>query len=197
MKKLFMLVAVAGLALSAQAEDNGWGLFGTYWKPSDGDGTAGPGARITAELFPDALLDVRVSNFNDLLDDGDLDVMPIDLGFTLQFPLSKTIGLHAGAGVGYYLADGEGADFHRRAVGGVGRTESQKGQGQQCTLHEPPPKGDVPQIPYVCGRPILQRFLCLITRGMMSSLGKMPVNQSPGPRFHDQVGRTVPVSRRA
>jgi len=117
-----VILCVAGWTLCAQAESNGLGFYGGYWNAGDGESVAGPGVRLTAELFPEAVLDFRFSSFDGVVetDDGDLDVMPLDLGVTVFFPMTDVFSLHLGAGVGYYLASGLGADdeFGLNVLGG-------------------------------------------------------------------------------
>lgn len=122
-KTVLALIALCfGFASSSSAENNGWGVFGSYWNSADGEAVTGPGLRITAELFPEAMLDFRVSSFSGLVEhpDGDLDVVPLDLGVTVLFPMNEIFTLHLGAGFGYYLADGPGADdeFGLNVLGG-------------------------------------------------------------------------------
>lgn len=99
-------------ALPVFAESNGWGFFGSYWNAGDGENVTGPGLRMTAELFPEAMLDFRVSSFDGIIesDEGDLDAIPLDLGLTVLFPVTEIFSLHAGAGAAYYLTEGPDSD---------------------------------------------------------------------------------------
>lgn len=131
MKRVLIVLIGVFLAGAAVADNNGWGFFGSYWDPSDGDSTFGPGTRLTIEMFPQAMLDIRLSYFNDLLDDdaGDLEAIPLDVGLTVDFLSSDNLWLYGGVGVDSYFLDGYGADdeigFH--ALGGVDITIKDSG----------------------------------------------------------------------
>lgn len=120
-----LMIVLAGLALAAgpALADNAWGLYGSYWSPSDGSGSFGPGAKVSIEMIPGVLLDLRVSHYDNVADNGpELEVLPIEAGLSMTAPLADRLSVYGGAGVGYYLLDSDAQvddEFGFYAAGGV------------------------------------------------------------------------------
>lgn len=96
---------------SAAMADNEWGVFGTYWSPSDGDGTFGGGVKLGIEMVDQVQLDIRYSIFSDVLGDGPkLDVDPLEAGLSFSVPTDSDFQPYFGAGLGYYLMSGNADD---------------------------------------------------------------------------------------
>ena len=108
-KKMAMIVAglllAAGTAVRA---DNEWGVYGTFWSPSDADDSYGGGFKLGIEMVDRVQLDVRYSIFNNVFDDGpDLEVDPLEFGLSFAIPMSDDVETALGAGLGYYFMDGD------------------------------------------------------------------------------------------
>jgi len=50
MKRTIMMLVTVICLSDAVAEDNGWGVYGTYWAPGNWDSAAGVGTRISFEV---------------------------------------------------------------------------------------------------------------------------------------------------
>ncbi len=110
MKKLITVLACLSLCTFAVHADNGWGLFGSYWNPSDGDSAFGPGVRLAVEMIPGVQLDMRVSYFNDVMKESEgpsLKVIPLEAGLNLIAPAADRLNVYGGIGIGYYLMDSD------------------------------------------------------------------------------------------
>lgn len=107
MKKLLIALLCLSLFPVAAVADNGWGLFGSYWSPSDGDAAFGPGVRFVYETIPGVQFDLRLSYFDNVMDDDvpDLEVVPLEAGLSLMAPVADRLNLYGGLGVGYYFMD--------------------------------------------------------------------------------------------
>lgn len=104
---LTALVLAAGTVQAA----NTWGVGAAYWDTSDAGSAVGAMTKFSFEMVPGAQLDLRASYFNDLAKDvegtdADLQVVPLELGLALAYPLGSAVDLTAGGGVGYYLMEG-------------------------------------------------------------------------------------------
>jgi len=111
MKKLLALMAVTMICAAPAMADNGWGLYGSYWKPSDGDDAFGPGLRIAIEMIPSVALELRAAYFDDVLEDDNpasLEVIPLDAMLALKGPLGDRLDLYGGVGFTYFLLDSNG-----------------------------------------------------------------------------------------
>jgi len=107
------LMAMALMAGSVASADNEWGVFGSYWAPSDGDDGFGGGVKIGVEMVDRVQLDVRYSVINNVID-GDavsLDVQPLEFGLSMSVPTSSGIEPYFGVGLGYYFMDGDVKGF--------------------------------------------------------------------------------------
>lgn len=110
MRKLAAVLMCLSLCAAVAHADNGWGLFGSYWSPSDGDSAFGPGVRLAIEMIPGMQLDLRGSYFGDVMEDGkgpDLKVIPLEAGLNLIAPVVDRVSVFGGLGVGYYLMDSD------------------------------------------------------------------------------------------
>ncbi len=111
MKKWMAAVLIAvGLAAGARA-DNGWGIYGAYWTPGDWDGAGGVGAKISFEIVPNALLDLRGTWLEDLeTDDGgatlELEAIPWEAGLTIRSGW-EPVDVYVCGGLGYYQMEGD------------------------------------------------------------------------------------------
>ncbi len=110
MKKIILAIMILVLSSITASAESGWGFFGSYWSPSDGEAEFGPGIRLTYEMVPGMQLDFRASYFDNLMDEDegpDLEVIPIETGLCLTGPVAGNLNLHGGVGVGYYLMDSD------------------------------------------------------------------------------------------
>ncbi|MFH0878488.1 MAG: hypothetical protein V2A34_02130 [Lentisphaerota bacterium] len=120
MKKLMML----GVLLCACSSYGyyGWGIYGSYWKPSDADGSFAPGLKITIEMVPSVQLELRGSYFNNIKADGDreveLRVVPLEAGLALSLPVAKVHKVYGGGGFSYFLTDAKEGPSVDDEVGG-------------------------------------------------------------------------------
>lgn len=104
------LIASAALAAGARA-DSGWGMFGTYWSPGDWDETFGVGSKISFEMAPHALFDVRATWLDDLTlsDRGaelTVETVPVDVGVTVAAGLDP-VDIYFSGGLSWYPLDGD------------------------------------------------------------------------------------------
>ena len=109
MKRILCLLACAALCAVPAFADNGWGLYGSYWNPSDGRGTFGPGAKLSIEMIPSLQLEVRSSYNNKIFTDsqgGELNSVPLEAGLALSAPVLDRLTLYGGGGPGYYFFSG-------------------------------------------------------------------------------------------
>ena len=105
-KRLIVLFCLLSLGAAPLQADNGWGLFGSYWAPADGESTFGVGAKIGFEILPSTLWDIRASWYDDLGDGSyELGVIPVETGLIREFPLGEKTLFSLGAGIGYYQFD--------------------------------------------------------------------------------------------
>lgn len=111
MKKQFVICVLAlGFLGGPQAPaDSEWGVFGSFWSPSDGDTGVGGGAKIGIPLVDRMQLDLRYAIINGLIDsdNADLDVQPVEFGFQYAIPVNDRVESYVGIGGGYYMMDGE------------------------------------------------------------------------------------------
>lgn len=108
MKKTIGVLVCLFLSAVTASADNGWGLFGSYWSPSDGDSEFGPGIRFSFEMIPGVQLDLRASYFDNVIDldkGQDLEVIPVEAGLSLTAPVAGKLNAYGGVGVGYYFMD--------------------------------------------------------------------------------------------
>jgi hypothetical protein len=108
---LVLAVALA-LAMSGCAHGSGveFGVFGSTLDSDDlGDGHGG-GVKLEVNPIDRVSVDARASWLG--FDDTDVDMFPLEVAALLNFPLvGERIVPYIGAGVGYYLFDGSGADL--------------------------------------------------------------------------------------
>jgi len=107
----FMITGLMLISGAAAIADNEWGLFGTFWSPSDGDDSAGGGVKVGIEMVDSVQLDLRWSVFSDVLDSPpggpELEVRPLEFGLAFAVPVSDDVETAFGGGLGYYMMDGE------------------------------------------------------------------------------------------
>ncbi|UCD53108.1 MAG: hypothetical protein JSW27_10785 [Phycisphaerales bacterium] len=113
-KRCSGMMLVTTLALMIGGCSHGSGLeFGAFGSSLDSDDLGdGYGGGVKAELNPIDMIsvDARASWIH--FDDTDIDMVPLELAGLLNFPiLWEHIVPYIGAGVGYYLFDGSGADL--------------------------------------------------------------------------------------
>jgi len=112
MKKLFALIGIAVIFSTSAMADNGLGLYGSYWKPSDGDDAFGPGIGISAEMIPGLNLEIRGAYFDNVLKDDnptELEVIPLDAMLALKGPLADRLDIYGGIGFTYAFLDSNGS----------------------------------------------------------------------------------------
>jgi hypothetical protein len=118
-----MLVLALLLCAGSSYGYYGWGIYGSYWSPSDADGEFGPGAKITIEMVPSVQLELRGTYYNRFdadSDSGDVDlrVIPLEAGLALTLPVMKVHRAYGGGGFSYYLVDADdGPDIDDDAGG--------------------------------------------------------------------------------
>lgn len=109
MKKfLLILLGVAVIATVAFADENGLGVFGSYWNADDPGNSFGGGIKFKAELGDFFGLDVRAScltQFKDWDGDDELFVIPLEALLLFRIPLGETspVKAYVGGGGGYAI----------------------------------------------------------------------------------------------
>jgi len=109
---LLLLIGGSALVLGGCSHGSGveLGVFGSSLDSDDlGEGYGG-GAKLELNPIDRVSVDARASwiHFNDT----SIDMMPLELAGLLNFPrIGERIVPYIGAGVGYYLFDGDGADL--------------------------------------------------------------------------------------
>lgn len=162
--KRWVVVLICGLwSVSAGWADNGWGLFGSYWMPQDGDSEFGPGMRVAIEIIPGMQLDLRASYFNNVMEKNkgpDLTVVPLEAGLGMIAPVVERLRVYGGLGAGYYLMDSAadvnnklgyfangGVEFimmeNRAVYGGTRASLFAEGMYRAVTAKDAGPDGDV------------------------------------------------------
>ncbi len=113
-RRVWIWIAVLAMGMgSTLLADNEWGVFGSYWAPSDGDTALGAGIKVGIEMVERAQLDLRYSYMSHVIDkDGaSLDVQPLEGGLSFSFPVREGLKPYVGLGLGYYLMDGKVKGF--------------------------------------------------------------------------------------
>jgi opacity protein-like surface antigen len=110
MKRLILAMTMAALLATTASAENGWGLGAQYWSASDAGDEVGIAGRLSVEMAEGALLDFRLSWFNDMTDtigdyDADMEVIPAEIAFILEHMLGDRNAIYGGLGVGYYMTD--------------------------------------------------------------------------------------------
>lgn len=137
--KIKILQLAAGLLIcttGAVHADNDWGIFGSFWSPSDGDDSFGGGIKLGIEMVDRVQLDIKATIFSDVLDGktgSELEVVPIEAGLTFSVPISNAADTYFGAGLGYYMMDGEVAGMDVSVGDEVGFFLN---AGMEWTIHE-------------------------------------------------------------
>lgn len=107
-----VLVAMVALVIGGCSHGSGveFGMFGSSLDSDDlGDGYGG-GAKLELNPLDMISVDARASWVH--FDDTDIDMIPLEAAALLNFPLFwEHIVPYIGAGGGYYLFDGDGADL--------------------------------------------------------------------------------------
>ena len=127
-----LAMAAAGHAEKLEKKagvDAGLAAFGAYWDTDEAGDGGGAGFKAIMGLAPNLALELRASYYEDLAKekDDELEVVPLEAGLAVTFPLSPTLAMIAGAGGGYYIMDGKTGDadadpddeFGAYAIGGV------------------------------------------------------------------------------
>ena len=115
MKKLAVLVMGLMICSGAALGDNGWGLLASYWDTKDANSGYGLGIKVSAEAVPGFMVDFRYTWFEDLGEAAPdlgvthytLEVMPVEIGVSVQSEPSGRLILFGGGGLGYYMMEGE------------------------------------------------------------------------------------------
>lgn len=112
-KNIATCLAAIALAAAPALADNEWGVFGSYWLPSDGDEGFGGGVKVGIEMVDRVQLDLRYAVIDNVIDDdrASLDVQPLEFGLTMAVPAGEGVEPYLGVGLGYYFMDGEVAGF--------------------------------------------------------------------------------------
>ena len=111
MKRFSVVLVVMMLCTSGVAWGyNGWGLFAAYWDAKDADEGYGAGLKISAEMVEGVQLELRGTFFNDLEDEADAEVIPLEVGLALSHAASETVDIYGGGGFGYHLVDADEGD---------------------------------------------------------------------------------------
>jgi hypothetical protein len=98
--------------LSASAFAGAIGAFGSYWDSEDAGESYGYGLRLASTSDPAGFLELRVSRFDNFEDDdkgsySGLDVIPIDIGMTLNMTPADSLQFYIGGGGSYYMMESE------------------------------------------------------------------------------------------
>ena len=110
MNKVTIFSALAGISMwFTGAHADGMGLFAAYLDPSEGKGISGIGIRGRGGI-EHLYFEIRGTYFEKirevgLLNERDLSVLPVDLGFGWQTDKDPVIQLYGGGGVTYYFLD--------------------------------------------------------------------------------------------
>lgn len=113
-KSLIGLLLVATLSLVIGGCSNGSGVeFGAFGSSLDSDDLGdGYGGGVKLELNPIDMVSVDARASWIQFDDTDIDMIPLEVAGLLNFPMFwEHVVPYVGAGVGYYLFDGSGADL--------------------------------------------------------------------------------------
>ncbi len=110
MKQLALAITMALLMTTAAHADSAWGLGAQYWSTQDASDEVGIAGRLSVEMAQGALLDFRLSWFNDIADslgdyEADLEVIPAEIAFLLERMIGERNAVYGGLGVGYYMTD--------------------------------------------------------------------------------------------
>lgn len=111
MKRLSIII-VAATCLAGSALAAGIGGFGSYWDSEDAGKSYGYGVRLASTSDPAGLLEIRASRFNKFEDaeidaERNLDIIPIDLGITLNISREGDLELYTGGGATYFMMETE------------------------------------------------------------------------------------------
>jgi len=143
MKKMALVVmTVLGLAGAARA-DHGWGVYGSYFAPGNWDPAAGVGGKLSIEIVPHALLDLRGTWFQDFektegASTTQLEVMPVDVGLSIVAG-TKPVDVYVTGGMSFYSMDGSVYEGGRKQqVKFEDETGFYGGLGLEVTLNDNP-----------------------------------------------------------
>lgn len=108
--KLFILCILACGFAAGSAQAIGLSAMGTYWNTKDADSAYGYGGRIISTSDEAGYLELRVSRFDDISEqeegnDVALEVIPLELGFTMNISQESGVSIYIGVGGGYYMLD--------------------------------------------------------------------------------------------
>jgi opacity protein-like surface antigen len=113
-KSLIGLLLVAMLSLGIGGCSHGSGVeFGAFGASLDSDDLGdGYGGGVKLELNPIDMISIDARASWIQFDDTDIDMVPLEAAGLLNFPMFwEHIVPYVGAGVGYYMFDGSGADL--------------------------------------------------------------------------------------
>jgi hypothetical protein len=110
MKRLILAMTMVAVMATTASAENGWGLGAQYWSAADAGDEVGIAGRVSVEMAEGALLDFRLSWFNDMADklgdyEADLEVIPAEVAFLLERVIGDRNAIYGGLGVGYYMTD--------------------------------------------------------------------------------------------
>ncbi|GEM_PF-6144743 len=105
----FILMALMSIAGIARA-DSGLGVYGTYWTPGDWDSATGIGGKLSVEIAPHALFDLRAAWLQDLKkregnSTSELGVIPLDVGMSVVAGTTP-VDVYVTGGFTFYNMDG-------------------------------------------------------------------------------------------
>lgn len=103
LSSLFFLAPLSASALDLS-------VFASNWSVDDGDSSWGLGGKLSAPILSDHFhIEGRASYFpgNDDGGGGDLDLVPVDLGFALHVAPGSELDLYLAAGVSYIFANAD------------------------------------------------------------------------------------------
>ena len=111
MIRIFVVAALISF-LSASAFAGAIGAFGSYWDTEDAGESYGYGLRLASTSDPAGFLELRLSRFDNFEDDengnySSLEVIPIDLGMTLNMTPADSLQFYIGGGGSYYMMESE------------------------------------------------------------------------------------------
>jgi hypothetical protein len=104
-----ILMVVMGLAGVVRA-DSGLGVHGTYWAPGNWDPATGIGGKLSVEIAPHALFDLRAAWLQDLKRKvgnatQELGLVPLDVGMSVVAGTSP-VDVYITGGFTFYSMDG-------------------------------------------------------------------------------------------
>lgn len=101
-----LMIAAIVLTAGTAGADHGWGILASYWGTSDASDGPGIGGKLSWELLPWVLWDMRGTWYEDLGEDPyELQVIPWETGVSFVGNSEGDFQYFAGLGGGYYVFD--------------------------------------------------------------------------------------------